>query len=188
MSKKKITSDLIDTMLFWYTVYDGNCSKVGNIVGRNRKVVRDIALKHNFATKSHLMRDKVNQHFYGVSDPAKARFLHMGLLFMDSEQKLLEEVSAYIHGKRRVNSKFRHIGDAIAVLNHVETAIINLTGERNIRGRTLEEIGKNTDTSYTLTVDKLLLELPEEDREEVKQKLIDRQRDEILEGVISKVS
>ncbi len=183
MVKKKITEEQIDDMLFWYTVYHGNYAKVGTHVGRNRKVVRDIALKHNFATKAHLMQDKVNEHLFGVSDPAQARMLKMGLALMDTDEHLLEEVNAYVTNKRRVSTRFRHMGDAITVLKYVEESIGNLTGERNIRGRTLKEIDKNTAPGYKLTVEKLLLELPEGEREEVKKALVEKQRENIIEGV-----
>ncbi len=188
MPKKKITEEQVDDMLFWYTVYNGNYAKVGTHVGRNRKVVRDIALKHNFATKAHLMRDKVNEHLYGASNPAQARMLKMGLSLMDTEERLLEEVNAYVSNKRRTSTRFRHMGDAIAVLKHVEDAIVNLTGERNIRGRTLEEVSKNTSTEYKLTVEKLLKELPEGERAGVLKELVEKERDEIIEGTVVSVS
>ena len=182
MTKKKITKEQIDTMLFWYTVYDGNYNKVGNHVGRNRKVVRDIALKHNFVTKAHLMRDRVNEHLFGVSNPAQSRFLKMCLALMDPEAGLLEEANAYVMNKRRVSTRFRHMGDVVTVLKHVEETMVHLTGEKNIRQRTLQEISKNTSTEYKLTVANLLDELNEEDSAALRKALIQKERSKIIEG------
>ena len=80
------------------------------------------------------------------------------------------------------------MGDAITVLKYVEESVTNLTGERNIRGRTLEEIDKNTATEYKLTVEKLLLELPEGERAEVLRDLVEKERMTIIEGTVTKVS
>lgn len=184
MTKKKITEEQINEMLFWYTFHDGNYNKVGTQVGRNRKVVRDIALQHNFATKAHLLRDKVNEHFYGVSNPVQARIIKMGLLLMDTEESLLQEVHAYVTNKRRVNTRFRHMGDVVTVLKHVEDTMINITKEPDVRGRTLEEIDKHTAPEYKLTVENILNELPEEEREEVKRRIIDKQKNNIIEGKV----
>ncbi len=183
MTKKKITEEQIDEMLFWYVFHDGNYSKVGTQVGRNRKVVRDIALAHNFITKAHLLRDKVNEHFYGVSNPVQARLLKMGLLLMDTEELLLQEVHAYVSNKRRVNTRFRHMGDVVTVLKHVEETMVTATGERDIRGRTTSEIDKHTAPQHKITIENILDELDNDDeREEIKQRIIDKQRDNIIKG------
>ncbi len=182
MTKKRISEEQVDEMLFWYTFYDGNYGKVGTKVGRNRKVVRDIALKHNFKTKSHLMRNQVNKHFYGVDNPALARTLKMGLALMNTEELLLEEVHAYVSNKRRVSTRFRHMGDVVTVLKHVEDTMVHVTGEPNIRGRTLEEIDKHTAPEHKLTVENILDELSDEEKIEVRQRIIDNQREQIIQG------
>lgn len=183
--KIPVTAEERQIMLFWWTVYGGNLNKtalkVSEIVGfkRDRKVVFEIAKKHNFATLSHIVRDQVNKTYYGDSSPGMNRMMKMAMDLMEMDEEIISHIKNYLVGGQG-RSKITSFAEAINGLKYVTSDLENLTGKKGIKNN-FEDMAEQTQPEISISVAKVLDELDDEAKEKVIGEIIDVQTARILD-------
>ncbi len=186
---KAITKEEIHRMLFWYTVFDGNINKTAIKhsedygINRSRKVVGDVARRENFAVKSHLVRDQVNQHLFSASAVGgwNIRMLKMALDLLDIDEKIVKNVKLWFDGKYN-KSTFDSSPEALAAIKQVTSDIANLSKNSNPKQAAFQELEQTEGKQIALSLETILGELDEEDKEELLDNLAAKERQKILEG------
>ena len=186
MRKNPVTPEERQMMLFWWTVYGGNynktAKKVSELTGikRSRKVVFETAKRHNFATLSHDVRDQVNKQFYGDSSPGVSRLMKMVMDLMELDEALLSHAKNYIMGGvGRTN--INNMSEALNVIKHVTSDLSNITGKVDIKSDSFASILESTKPEISISVNKELDELDENERADVVGEIIDIQTARILD-------
>lgn len=171
-------------MLFWYTALNGNYSavakKVSSLTGipRGRKTVMDIAKKHNFATYSHVVRDKVNKEYFGDDTPGMGRILKMAADLLEGDEELLDHALRYL--RRQENTRVESVTEAIKVFQYVEKSMGNITGSSDPKKEGFRKIQEREGPAIDMTLQQILEELPEKERQDVLQDIVEQQLDKIM--------
>lgn len=172
-------------MLFWYTVYKGNCNAVAkkltqiNKVKRTRKTVADIARKENFATKSHIIRDKVNKQFFGDDTPGMGRMMWLAENLLEFDEELLQDARKFMRGER--GTRCESIKDCLDIVKHVNTQLSNLIGAKDFKNEAFDKLQEQEGATIELSVQEILDDLPEKERELVMGEVVDEQISKIFQ-------
>lgn len=189
----RVAQEEKEIMLFWYTALEGNISavrkkmKAETGIDRTRKVIKQVALRENFDTKAHLVRDKVNEYFYGTSNPWMTRSIKMGLDMLEIDEAILGHVKDFFKGnneKKRFKGPFSSSAEALAAYKQVLSDISALTNEKDPKKKAFDTMAENEKPILDVNFKTLMDELPEEEQEELKDSLVLEQRNKLL-GITS---
>ena len=187
LRKKKrvpVSDEERQLMLFWYTIYEGNYNKAAKKVSeetgisRSRKVLFEVAKRHNFATLSHIVRDEVNRRFYGAETPGMGRMLKLTADLMEIDEDLLRQAKLFIQGRR---AKIEDIDQLLKVVKHVTQDISNITGDKDIKRSAFSEISKREKPKIGLTIDQITKDMSEEDKADVLGEVVESEISTLLE-------
>lgn len=173
-------------MLWWWTVYGGNynktAKKVSEITGieRSRKVVFEIAKRHNFRTMSHIVRDQVNKQLSADATPGMNRMMKLVMDLMEIDEELLSQAKTYLIGGDG-KTKFTNVNEVLGALKYVTSDLENITGKKGIKSGSFEDTAAANKPEISISVQKILSELPEDERDEVVGEIIDIQTNKILD-------
>lgn len=173
-------------MLFYYTLYEGNYSRTAKAttkktgIPRSRKVVLETAKKYNFATLSHVLRDRVNKEFYGNDTPGMGRMLKLGADLVEIDEELLMQVKKYL-GLGVGRSKIQNIKELLDVVKHVGAELSKITGDHDLKNSVLNKISQTEGPKMDLTIEEILRDMDPDQKADVLGQVIENQMNVILE-------
>ena len=173
-----------EVMLYWYTFYEGNASrtarKVSSLTGipRSRKVVADVAKRYNFATLSHVVRDRVNKHFFNDDTPGMGRLLKIASDMLECDEELLLEVKKFLRGDR--SSKVENIKEVLDILKYTNTSLGQLSGSKDFKEESFTKIAEKEGPKLDATLQDILAEMDPNEREEFQEIIVNKQIERIL--------
>ena len=184
--KIPVTADERQIMLWWWTIYGGNVNKtarkVSEITGipRHRKVVHEVAKKFNFATLSHVVRQKVHEQFNNDNTPGTNRIRSMLMDLIEIDENIVIQIKNYLIGGQG-RTTFTNTAEMIAALKYITADLQNLTGKKNLKDTPFEDIVSDQKPDIEISVMQLLEELDEKEKAEVMEVLVDGQTSRILD-------
>ena len=174
-------------MLFWWGYYKKNFKTASYELTQRlqrkitSKMLKKIALKENFYTKlpfievaieiykrNELQKETGNSSVYGVS-PEEHRLTSMGMTFLKLDHLLLEKAEEYITGKNKIF--FKSAKELVETLKYIETNVVSLVEERNIRKLAWDYTDELEAGSIMSTAETLLDNLSDSQRALVVNKL-----------------
>ena len=183
-SRKPITEEERDLMLLWYTFYDGNCNKtavkISEITGhkRHRKVVYETAKKYNFDVLAHVVRDQVNQKFYGSDTPGMGRVLKLTADVLEIEEDLMLQCKRYI---QNMPTKIGNIDQLLKVLTHVTKDLSAISGEPRVKEAAFKKIAEEEGERISVSLNQVTDNMRPEDKKAFVKDLVDQQMSKILD-------
>jgi len=189
---KPLTGDEIEHMLFWWVALSGNSNKVAQKMTEyrgkktSRKVVWQIAQKHDFDAKAPILKAKVDAVLAKQSStdlaPRTSQEIHLtevGLDLLSIDRAIIKQSKRFMLGDKRSNTPFRNVGEVISALKYVAETVPGLMGQNTNEMRDSALVSAEVNITQDFT--ELLNQLEPEQRD----RIISRYRDKVIEGTVS---
>lgn len=113
---RRLTPQEINDALFYWHLHGGNASKVAKILETSVKTITVLAERENFASKSALVQQRINEMVYNTDDPTLQRMAKVDIRTLEITEMLIEQV---YKGVKRKTLKVRNVTEALAILKVV---------------------------------------------------------------------